>query len=172
MRKPIAKAAFALTAAALGLLGTAAPALADNHFDMTVRSSASGMCLTPEGNSTADGVPIVQLPCTDNPFQRWDFIDRGNRIFQLRNAVTLKCMDAFGAATNGTPVIQWPCAGTSNQRFQASRNLPDTVILRSRVAGTSTHCLDVPGGQSTAGLAMQIWQCNNSAAQSWRVFPV
>lgn len=172
MRKRIAKTALALTAAAAGLLGTAAPASADDHFDVTVRSAVSGKCLAPHLESFEDGVPIVQVPCNGSPFQRWDFIDRGNRVFQIRNAVTLKCMDAFGGAVDGTPVIQWPCAGTSNQRFQASRNLPDFVTLKSRVAGTSTHCLDVPGGRPDENLALQIWRCNGTAAQSFGVFPV
>jgi hypothetical protein len=172
MRKRIATAALALTAAAAGMLGTAAPASADDHFDVTVRAAVSGKCLAPQGESTADGVPIVQVTCNGSAFQRWDFLDRDDHNVQIRNAVTLKCMDAFGRAANGTPVIQWPCAGSSNQRFQASRNLPDFVTLRSRISGTRTHCLDVPGGQSTEGLALQIWGCNGTAAQSFGVFPV
>ncbi|MEU3647268.1 RICIN domain-containing protein [Lentzea sp. NPDC034063] len=172
MRKRIATTALAMTAAVAGLLGTAAPAMADDHFDVTVRSAVSGKCLAPQGESTADGVPIVQVSCNGSAFQRWDFIDRNNHVVQIRNAVTLKCMDALGSNTNGTPVVQWPCANISNQRFQASRNLPDFVTLRSRVAGTSSHCLDVPGGLSTEGAAMQIWVCNGTASQSFGVFPV
>ncbi|WP_394618035.1 RICIN domain-containing protein [Lentzea sp. JNUCC 0626] len=172
MRKRIVTTALASTAAIAGLLGTATPAFAANHFDVTVRSAVSGKCLAPQGSSLEDGVPIVQTDCVGSPFERWDFLDRGNRIFQIRNAVTLKCMDAFGSNTDGTPVVQWPCAGTSNQRFQAGRNLPDWVTLRSRVAGTSTHCLDVPGGRPDEGLAMQIWRCNGTAAQTFGVFPV
>jgi hypothetical protein len=36
------------------------------------------------------------------------------------------------------------------------------------VSGTTSHCLDVPGGQvSTPGLPMQIWGCNGTIAQNW-----
>ncbi|HEX7303974.1 RICIN domain-containing protein [Lentzea sp.] len=172
MRKRIVTTALASTAAIAGLLGTATPASADDHFDVTVRSAVSGKCLAPQGESFEDGVPVVQTTCNGSPFQRWDFLDKGDHVVQMRNAVTLKCMDAFGLNTDGVPVIQWPCAGTSNQRFQASRTLPDFVTLKSRVARTSTHCLDVPGGQTTEGLAMQIWSCNGTIAQSFGVFPV
>jgi hypothetical protein len=172
MRKRIVATTFAFVAAMAGSVGAAAPAFADDHFDVTVRNTGSGKCLAPQGNSTADGVSIVQVQCTGNAFQRWDFIDRGDHVFQLRNAVTLKCMDAFGLNTNGVPVVQWPCAKTTNQRFQASRNLPDYVSLRSRVAGTKTHCIDVPGGQSTENLAVQLYVCNGSAAQFFGVCPV
>jgi hypothetical protein len=172
MRKRIVRTALVLIAAMAGSLGAAAPALADDHFDVTVRSAVSGKCLAPQGESSADGVPVVQVSCNGSAFQRWDFVDHDDHIFQIRNAVTLKCMDVFGAAGNGTPVVQWPCAGISNQRFQASRDLPDFVTLKSRVAGTKTHCLDVSGGQATEGLPMQIWLCNGTASQSFGVFPV
>jgi hypothetical protein len=171
MRKRIVATAFVLMAAMVGSLGVAAPAFADDHFDVTVRNTASGKCLAPHGESSADGVPIVQVTCNGSAFQRWDFVDHDNHIFQIRNAVTLKCMNAAGLNNNGTPVIQWPCAGISNQRFQASRNLPDFVTLTSRVARTSTHCLDVPGGLATEGAAMQIWGCNGTSAQAFGVFP-
>ncbi|MDT7782081.1 MAG: hypothetical protein QOF58_500 [Pseudonocardiales bacterium] len=172
MRKWIATSAFALTTAVVGVVGMAAPALADDHFDVTVRSTVSGKCLAPQGGSFADGVPIVQTTCNGSPFQRWDFIDHDDSIFQLRNAVTLKCMDVLGSNNNGTPVVQWPCNRNSNERFQASRSLPDFVTLKSRVSGTKTHCLDVPGGRSDENLAVQIWTCNGTAAQSYGVFPV
>jgi Ricin-type beta-trefoil lectin domain len=172
MRKWIATSALALTAALAGSVGVATPAFADDHFDVTVRSSVSGKCLAPQGNSSADGVPIVQVTCNCSAFQRWDFVDHDDHIFQIRNAVTLKCMDVLGKNSNGTPVVQWPCANISNQRFQASRNLPDFVTLKSRVSGTKTHCLDVPGGRSDEGLALQIWTCNGTASQAYGVFPV
>ncbi len=172
MGKRFLTSALAVTAAVGGLLATAAPAFADDHFDVTVRNTASGKCLAPQGESSAAGVAIVQVTCNGSPFQRWDFVDHDDHIFQIRNAVTLECMDAAGPNANGTPVIQWPCSSISNQRFQASRDLPDFVSLRSRVSGTSTHCLDDPGGLSTEGAAMQLWVCNGTAAQAFGVFPV
>jgi hypothetical protein len=173
MRKQIVATALALMAATVGSLGVAAPAFADDHFDVTVRSTASGKCLAPQGESSQDRVPIVQVTCNGSAFQRWDFVDHDDSIFQMRNAVTLKCMDVGGRGpVNGTPVLQFPCNNNSNQRFQASRGLPDFVTLRSRIARTSSHCLDVPGGQGTEDLAMQIFACNGTASQSFGVFPV
>lgn len=172
MRKRIVATTLALMAAMIGSLGTATPAFADDHFDVTIRSTATGMCLTPQGDSLATGAPIVQMPCNGNPFQRWDFVDHDDSIFQIRNAVSLKCMDVAGRNNNGTPVLQWDCGRSSNQRFQAGTNLPNFVTLTSRVAGTRSHCLDVPGGEATVGAAIQIWGCNRTAAQIFGVFPV
>jgi len=172
MRKRIATTALAFAAAVAATAGAAAPAFADDHFDVTVRNAGTGKCLAPQGESFADGVAIVQVTCNGSPFQRWDFVDHDDHVFQIRNAVTLKCMDVLGTNANQTPVVQWPCSGISNQRFEASRDLPDFVTLRSRVSGTRTHCLDVPGGQPVENAAMQIWVCNGTPAQAFGVFPV
>lgn len=172
MRKRIVTTALAFVGAVAASIGAAAPAFADDHFDVTVRNTATGKCLAPQGGSSADGVPIVQVTCNGSAFQRWDFIDRGDHVFQIRNAVSLKCMDVWGLNNNGVKVIQWPCARTTNQRLQASRDLPDFVTLKSRVAGTKTHCLDVPGGLPTENAEMQIWVCNGTTSQAFGVFPV
>lgn len=172
MKKRIALTALAVLTATVGSLAAAAPAFADNHFDVTVRSAASGKCLEPLGDSSANETAIVQVTCDGSPYQRWDFLDHDNSVFQIRNAVTLKCMDAAGSNVDGTPIIEWPCNGISNERFQADRALPGFVTLKSRVSGTSTHCLNVPGGQSDENLQMQILGCNGTIAQEFGVFPV
>ncbi|MGW6445725.1 RICIN domain-containing protein [Lentzea sp. NPDC055074] len=172
MNKRIFTTAVAFASVMAGSAVLAAPAFADDHFDVTVRNTSSGKCLAPEGGSSLDGVPIVQVTCDGNAFQRWDFIDLGDHVFRIRNAVTLKCMDVFGRNNDGTPVVQWPCSSISNEKFQAGRNLPDFVTLKSRVAGTSTHCLDVPESSGAEGLAMHIWRCNGTSAQAFGVFPV
>jgi hypothetical protein len=169
VKRRIIAAALAIVAATAAAVGGAAPAFADDHFDVGIQNWGNEKCLAPQGESYADGVAIVQVPCTGSVFQRWDFIDHDNHVFQIRNAATLKCFDALGGATNGTAVVQWPCASISNQRWQASRDLPDFVYLRSRVAGTSSHCLDVPGDSNATNQALQIYVCNNTEAQYWGV---
>jgi hypothetical protein len=156
-----------VTTAAVSLV-TAVPASADDHT-VGVQSRASLLCLQPLDESLDAGAPIVQVRCNNRRTQTWFFEDMGDHVFRPQNLASGLCLDALGGATNGTPVVQWPCSGISNQRWRASRDLPDIVSLRSRVAGTSSHCLDVPGGQSTDGLAVQIYVCNGTAAQAWGV---
>lgn len=147
---------------------TAAPANADDHT-VGIQSRASLLCLQPLNESLDAGAPIVQVRCANRPSQVWFFKDLGDHVFRPQNRASGLCLDALGGASNGVPVVQWPCSGISNQRWRASRNLPDIVALRSNVAGTSSHCLDVPGGQSTEGLAVQIYVCNGTPAQAWGV---
>ena len=39
------------------------------------------------------------------------------------------------------------------------------------VSRASNRCLDVPGAQGTNGLQLQIWDCNGSTAQAFRLSP-
>lgn len=171
MRKRVVVAALALVAAMVGSVAVAGSALADSHDDLTVRNAATGKCLQPKDGSYADGVPIVQVTCNGNAVQRWDFVDYDDHRFVVWNAATLKCMDAAGLNKNGTPIIQWPCGGSlTNLMFQASRDLPGYVSLKSRVSNTSTHCIDVPGGLATEGAEMRLWACNDTASQTFGAF--
>jgi hypothetical protein len=69
---------------------------------------------------------------------------------------------------NGTPVQQWTCNSISNENWEPGEDLGDDIPpLFSRVSGTSSYCLDIPGGQQVAGLAMQIYRCNGTEAQQW-----
>ena len=33
----------------------------------------------------------------------------------------------------------------------------------------SNRCLDIPGSSTTAGTQVQIWDCNGTGAQKWRL---
>jgi len=155
---------IAATAAMVGSLAFASPASASNHI-VRIQNRGNLLCLQPDGASLDAGVSVVQVPCIDSQAQYWEFISLGGTTFQIRNTYSGLCMDAFGGATNGTPVVQWPCANISNQKWDTGKQLPDIVTITSKVAGTSTHCLDVPGAQDTIGLAMQIYRCNGTVAQ-------
>jgi hypothetical protein len=112
------------------------------------------------------GAAIVQQTCTGFPEQIWFWMTLPNGVSHLMNGLSGLCLDARGAAANGTPVQQWTCNQISNENWEAvaAVGTPDNEILKSRVSGTSSYCLDVPGGGSP-GLAVQIQSCNNSASQ-------
>jgi hypothetical protein len=155
-----------VVAAVAASLVIAAPARADDHI-VHLQSRVNLLCLQPAGESLDAGVSIIQVRCNNNDAQIWFLKDLGGHVIRAQNLHSGLCMDALGGAVNGTPIVQWPCSTITNQRFQASETMPAIVTLRSRVAGTSSHCLDVPGGQSTEGLAVQLWVCNGTAAQRW-----
>jgi hypothetical protein len=128
----------------------------------------TNQCLQPVNGSTAQGAAIVQEPCNGSSAQEWVEISVGDNIFHYANVLSGFCLDARGSAANGTPVQQWTCNRISNENWQPGEYVSDDIPpLMSRVSGTSTHCLDIPGGQKTPGLAMQIYGCNGTEAQLW-----
>jgi hypothetical protein len=131
----------------------------------------NSMCLQPINASQDVGAQVVQWPCNGSTEQRWVFHRLSGTRYQIENEHSRRCLDALGGATNGTPVVQWPCGSLSNETWDTGVTLtgfPVVVTVTSRVSGTTSHCLDVPGGMlSMPGLAMQIWGCNATNAQKW-----
>jgi hypothetical protein len=149
-----------------GTLVSASPAAATIADE--IYSFWSQQCLQPVDGSTEQGAAIVQQPCDENIAQQWTRIPMGGNIFHFKNNLSQLCLDARGGAANGTPVQQWTCNNISNENWEPGETDSDTIPpLISRVSGTSSHCLDMPGALPIAGLAMQIYRCNETVAQQW-----
>jgi hypothetical protein len=137
---------------------------------IALRTSLNKDCLQPINKSTEQGAAIVQVVCDATAAQVWILVNVGNGNFHVMNALSGLCLDARGSATNHTPVQQWTCNGITNENWEMDGG-GFSVNFRSRVSGSRNTCLDVPGGQTTPGLAMQIYSCNGTASQLWLVNP-
>ena len=141
---------------------------------MGCTTAGNGFCLQPVNGTQDVGAAVVQERCTGRLAQRWVFhrLSVSRPLYRIENELSHQCLDALGGATDGTQVVQWPCASISNQTWDTGVTVTGgartVVTVKSRVSGTTSHCLDVPGGQfSTFGLPMQIWGCNGTLAQEW-----
>jgi Ricin-type beta-trefoil lectin domain-like len=166
MREKVLRAVLSLSFLAPVL---ATPATAQcSTGSCRIYSYLSNKCLQPINGSTVRGAEIVQEACNGGAAQQWTKVRVSGNIFHFVNSLSGLCLDARGRAINGTPVQQWPCNKISNENWEPGEYFTDYVPpLISRVSGTRTHCLDIPGGQTIAGLAMQIYRCNGTAAQEW-----
>jgi hypothetical protein len=153
-------------------IAVSAPASAS---DLTYRlhNASYGLCLQPVNGTQDAGAAVVQERCDSSLPQDWVFhrLSVSRPLYRIENLLSHQCLDALGGATNGTRVVQWPCVSISNETWDTGVGLtgfPTAVTVKSRVSGTTSHCLDVPGGQlDTPGLPMQIWGCNGTDAQTW-----
>jgi hypothetical protein len=173
-RRGIVSLALAAVLASVLSIALSSPASAS---DLTVglRNGSNSMCLQPVNASQDVGAAVVQQPCNSRTEQRWVFHRLSGTQYRIENEFSRRCLNALGGATNGTQVVQWPCATLSNQTWDpgvALTGAPTVVTaIKSRISGTTSHCLDVPGGQLfTLGLPMQIWGCNGTLAQKWFLF--
>jgi hypothetical protein len=148
-------------------IGASASSMTQNS-PFTIQNFGSNNCLQPINESIAQGAAIVQMPCNNRPAQNWRAVSIGGNIYHFINSISGLCLDARGKAANHTPVQQWTCNKISNENWESPDvGTDDIPPLISRVSGTRSYCLDVPGGQKTAGLAMQIYRCNGTVAQLW-----
>jgi hypothetical protein len=132
-------------------------------------NTRSQKCLQPVNGSNAEGAAIVLATCDPtNAAQYWIKVPVSGSVAHYKNDSSLMCLDARGGAANGTPVQQWPCNTITNENWQYAQDSGDTQPkLISRVSGTSTYCLDIPGGATADGIAVQILTCNGLPEQHW-----
>jgi len=151
---------------------TAVMVFAQSGGNKEIYNFWTNQCLQPLNGSTSQGAAIVQEPCNGGASQLWMEVSVGNNIFHYVNVLSGLCLDARGSAMNGTPVQQWTCNKISNENWQPGEADSDDIPpLFSRVSGTSSYCLDIPGARKTTGLAMRIYRCNGTEAQLWWIAP-
>jgi hypothetical protein len=151
-----------------------------SDYDSLLQNFDSGLCLQPENEAPINGYAIVQQPCNvDDPYQRWSFqglnlqFDQPGTYLVInsggRQSGSRQCLDdRDGKTADGSPVQQWTCNFTS-----------DTMVWKLETAGydpewvypppwaqfinmRSGKCLDVRGGSSVPGTALQIYHCTTS----------
>ena len=73
-----------------------------------------------ENGSLQNGAKIQQWVCDySDRNQRWKFQAKGDGYYEIRSAVSNKCVDIAGKQTNnGAAVVQWNCFNGNNQRFR------------------------------------------------------
>ncbi|MBM9509258.1 ricin-type beta-trefoil lectin domain protein [Actinacidiphila acididurans] len=118
-----------------------------------------GGCLDVRGGTAADGTAL----------QLWGCNHTGAQQFALQADNTLRvlgtCVTAGGTADR-TPVALGSC--TTGSAAQTWTHRSDGSLLNP----ASGRCLDVPDGTTTPGaVQLQIYDCNGTAAQAWKLPP-
>jgi hypothetical protein len=168
-----------LLAAALlaaGLTAAAVPArAAENTVYYQLVTGPTVNTSVPECLTADTGQTVTQHFCDPNPAvltQLWRPIEFQN-FWEFQNRATGLCLWAFevGPPHNGVPITMSSCfADDTNSEWQISRStFPVTEAIASKVAGSTGFCLDVPGASITVGLQLQLFQCNGTAAQQFRI---
>jgi glucosylceramidase len=71
-----------------------------------------------------------------------------------------------GATADGTKIQTWAYGGGTNQQWQPVSLGNGFYKMVSRSSG---KCLDVPGASTANGVQLQIYTCNGSAAQAFKL---
>jgi hypothetical protein len=118
-----------------------------------------GTCLDVANGASADGTALQLWGCNHTSAQQ----------FALQSDNTLrtlgKCVTAGGGTANGASVVLSTCTGAGAQGWT---HRADGSLLNP----ASGRCLDVPNGTTTPGaVQLQLYDCNSTAAQSWKLPP-
>ncbi|MGW0425140.1 GDSL-type esterase/lipase family protein [Streptomyces sp. NPDC003015] len=131
----------------------------DGHV-YALTAAHSGKNIAVLGDSLADGAAVVQKTASGGPGELWQAVDHGDGTFSLVNINSGKCMDvASGSVNMGTPIIQWPCTGATNQSWTFS----GSAIVSAR----SGLCLTVSDSSTAEDASIILRTCKNTANQQW-----
>lgn len=132
----------------------------------------SNMALDVRAGGTADGT-VVQLYAANSTLssQLWKPVGAGGGYFYFMSKCNGKVLDIYGGSSaNNAPVQMYGCNGTNAQRFtlQGTPVIADgTYTIASALK--SDMVLDVEGGSTADGAAIQIYTSNNTSAQKFTI---
>ncbi len=138
----------------------------------------SSLCIDASAWGYANGTVIQQYTCgAAQTNQEWQFQPTDSGYYQIvnRNALTSVGVDAVlqvsggpWATANQVGIQLWNFTGATNQEWMP---VPVGNGAYEFVARSSSKCLDVPGASSAVLVALQQYDCNGTAAQSYTLQP-
>ncbi|WP_441249521.1 ricin-type beta-trefoil lectin domain protein [Kitasatospora sp. McL0602] len=130
----------------------------------TVAAGLPGRCLDDYHSQPADGNPVVLYGCNGTDAQSWTAaIDGTLRVFG-------KCLAPVGdQPAVSTPIVLTTCADNPAGDGAAATQQWRPGPAHALVDVASGLCLDDPGSSTTQGIQLQLYTCNGTAAQQWRL---
>jgi endoglucanase len=155
----------------LGLHGTAntgSSSISTSSWYNIVNQN-SGSCVDATGSGTTNGTTVQQWACGNQQSnQEWQFQSQGNGVYSIinRNAPA-EVWDVTNVGTaNGSLIQLWTYGAGTNQQWT-----PVSVGngYYKFVNVGSGRCLDTPAASTANGVQLQIYDCNGTTAQAFKL---
>ena len=137
----------------------------------TFADQNSGACVDATGWGGANGTTVQQWACgPQQPNQEWQLQSQGNGVYSIanRNAPSEVLDVTNRGTTNGSLIQLWTYGGGSNQQWMPVSLGNGYYKLVNAASG---RCLDVPGASTANGVQLQIYDCNGTGAQAFKLTP-
>ncbi len=141
----------------------------------TVTSVRSGKALDVEGGATADGTRVQQYTANGTDAQLWALESTGtDGSYALVSKTSGKALDITGGSSeDGTAAQIYTANGSTAQTFTLSAvetsdvtlSTSATYTISSSLRGDGSRVLDISGGSTAAGVGLDVWSSNGTAAQ-------
>jgi hypothetical protein len=157
---------FAVATSGSGVLTTGTP--------YNIVNENSGSCVSATASGTANGTTVEQYACAGGAVstetsQQWEFTNgTASGYYEVTNVnAPAEAWNVTNVGTASGSLIQlWTYTGASNEEWEA-------VSLGSGyykfVGQGSGLCLDTPGASTANGVQLQIYTCNGTAAQAFKL---
>lgn len=133
----------------------------------------SGLCIGASGQGTANGTVLQMYTCANGAYstqlsQEWIFTAAASGYYEVADAnATTEAWNVVNIGTTSGSLMQiWSYAGASNEEFEA-------VSLGNGyyefIGQGSGLCLDVPGNSTANSVQLEIYTCNNTTAQAFKL---
>jgi hypothetical protein len=143
-----------------------------------VVNTNSSLCVDAAGRGTANGTIVQQYTCgAAQTNQEWQFQPTDSGYYRVvnRNAHDATAINVVWDVTGGPratadqiPIQLWSYVNNTNQQWMP---VPLGNGAYKFVARNSSKCLDVPGASMASPTALQQFDCNGTAAQSYTLQP-
>jgi endoglucanase len=153
----------------LGLSGNANGGTVNTGAWYNLVNVNSGSCVDSANQATANGTLVQQWACgAQQANQEWQLQSQGNGNYSIgnRNAPN-QVLDVTNQGTaNGSLIQLWTYGGGTNQQWMPVAVGSGVYKLVNVASG---RCLDVPAASTANGVQLQIYDCNGTNAQSFRL---
>ncbi|WP_330180619.1 RICIN domain-containing protein [Nocardia sp. NBC_01503] len=128
---------------------------------------ASGKVLDVPNHSADNGIQIDQWSDNGGVNQQWELVDAGGGLVKIVNVESKKVLHVRDSkAANGVPVEQWDDhASDPSQTWKVADGGRGLTKFFSALGGNKV--LDIPGGNRTDGVGLQIWDDVNAPSEHW-----
>ena len=133
----------------------------------------SGSCIGASGQATANGTAVQQYVCANGTYstqlsQQWIFTSAGGGYYEVADAgATGQSWNVVNVGTtNGSLVQIWAYGGASNELWEPVSLGNGFYKFIGKGSGL---CLDTPGDSTANSLQYDIYTCNGTAAQAFKL---
>ncbi|WP_211370242.1 pectate lyase [Nonomuraea turkmeniaca] len=167
IRLAITMTAGLLMTGGLTVLITMPASAAHSNGNYTLANAGSGLCAAVPGQSTGDGVQLVQATCAGTAGQVFTVTASGGG-YQIKAAHSGKCAGVRDASTSaGKPVQQETCTGAASQTWQLTASGSNYQVVNAN----GGKCLNVKDNSTAVNALLQQNSCDSVATKHWTLRP-
>lgn len=136
-----------------------------------ITNAGNGLAWDDWGCTGASGQAVAQNTYAGLTCQKWVFHQLGWGIYYITCATGGLAVDALNCTnTNGTLIDLYPYWGGVCQQWKIYRASDGTYVFATyNGSGNGTSVIDVPGGSTTKGLQLNLWEYNGTVNQKWNI---